>query len=100
MPLLTQISWPEIIAGCLGTSAAVIANVISLVMIGKINERVPESERLSYRAGVGPAERKRFKRLYPESRLVLSRRAWQFGRLVGYGPQGMNRVRPCKWRGR
>jgi hypothetical protein len=39
-------------------------------MIGKINERVLESERISY-FWWGTEVRKRFKELYPESRLTL-----------------------------
>lgn len=41
------ISMPTLIAGCLIASAAVLANMLSFVMIGKINERVLESERIS-----------------------------------------------------
>ena len=67
---LTQISSSVIIAGCLMASAAVLANMISLTMIGKINERVPESERISY-FWWGTEVRKRFKRLYPGNRLVF-----------------------------
>jgi hypothetical protein len=44
--------------------------LISFVMIGKINERVPESERISY-FWWGTEVRKRFKRLYPDSKLTL-----------------------------
>ena len=65
-----QISWPVIIAVCLGTSSAVFANLISFVMIGKVNERVPESERISYLRW-GTEVRRRFKLLYPGNRLVL-----------------------------
>jgi hypothetical protein len=39
------VKWLVIFAG---TSAAVLANMISYIMIGKINERVPESERISF----------------------------------------------------
>lgn len=71
MQLLTEISWPVVVAVCLGASAAVCANMISLVMIGKINEHLPEGERMSYLGGGGWNVRGRFKRLYPESKLVL-----------------------------
>jgi hypothetical protein len=66
MQLITQMSRSVIIAGCLMASAAVLANMISLMMIGKINERVPESERISYFCWG-----KRFKLLYPGNRLVF-----------------------------
>jgi hypothetical protein len=64
------VSWPAITAVCIGATAAVLANMISLVMIGKINERLPENRRISY-LGWGTEVRKRFKQLYPENRLVL-----------------------------
>ena len=44
--------------------------MISFVMIGKINERVPESNRISY-FWWGTEVRKKFKQLYPESKLSL-----------------------------
>ena len=46
------------------------ANMISFMMIGKINERVPESERISY-WWWGTEVRKRFKQLYPGNKLVF-----------------------------
>jgi hypothetical protein len=70
MQLITQISLPVICAGCLMASLAVLANMISFTMIGKINERSPESERISY-FWWGTQVRMRFKQLYPGSRLVL-----------------------------
>jgi hypothetical protein len=70
MQLMTQISWPVIIAGCVGGSAAITANMISLIMIGKINEKLPESERMSY-VGWGTDVRKRFKELYPGNKLTF-----------------------------
>jgi hypothetical protein len=70
MQLAIHISWSVIFAGCLGASAAVLANMISFMMIGKINERLPESERISY-FWWGTEVRKRFKQLYPGNRLVF-----------------------------
>jgi hypothetical protein len=70
MQVITQISLPVIFAGCLFASAAVLANMISFMMIGKINERSPENERISYFRW-GTEVRMRFKQLYPGSRLVL-----------------------------
>lgn len=70
MPLTLRVSWWVIVAGCLGASSAVLANMISLMMIGKINERLPENERISY-FWWGTEVRKRFKQLYPGNRLVL-----------------------------
>jgi hypothetical protein len=65
-----QISLPAMISVCLGTSGAVLANLISFVMIGKINERVPEDQRISY-LWWGTEVRRRFKQLYPGNRLVF-----------------------------
>jgi hypothetical protein len=65
-----QVSLFDIVAGCLFGSAAVFANMIYFVMIGKINERVPENERISY-LWWGTEVRKRFKQLYPANKLVL-----------------------------
>jgi len=72
-----QISWPEVIAGCVFASSAVFANWISFGMIRKINERVPENERISYLyLGLGAGVRKRFKQLYPGNKLVLLLDCW------------------------
>jgi uncharacterized membrane protein len=49
---------------------AIAANMLSFVMIGKINERVPEAERISYLRW-GTEVRKRYKELYPTSKLPL-----------------------------
>ncbi len=46
-------------------SVAVLFNMISFMMIGKINERSPERERISYFRW-GTEVRTRFKQLYPE----------------------------------
>ncbi len=68
--LLVPISSPAIIAGCIGASSAVLANMLSFIMIDKINARVSENERISY-LWWGTEVRKRFKQLYPGNRLVL-----------------------------
>ncbi len=70
MQLIAQISWPVVVACCVFTSAAVLANMISFVMIGKINARSPESERISYVLW-GTEVRRRFKRLFPGNNLVF-----------------------------
>jgi len=67
---MLAISRPVIVAGSLGASAALLANVISFLMIGKINQRVPQGARISY-FWWGTDIRKRFKQLYPGNRLVL-----------------------------
>ena len=59
-----------ILCGLAFGSFAIFANMISYVMIGKINELVPENEKISY-LWWGTEVRKRFKLLYPESKLTL-----------------------------
>ena len=70
MQLMTQISLPVIFAVCLGATAAVLANMISFIMIGKINTLLPERERISY-LWWGTGVRKQFKQLYPGNKLVF-----------------------------
>jgi len=70
MQLTSLFNVRAIIVALLGGSFAIFANMISLVMIGKINERVQESERVSY-FWWGTEVRKKFKGLYPESKLTL-----------------------------
>ena len=70
MQLITQISLPVILAVCFMATAAVLANMISFIMIGKINTLLPESERISY-LWWGTGVRKQFKQLYPGNKLVF-----------------------------
>jgi hypothetical protein len=70
MQLTTLVPLRVIIVACLGGSFAVLANTLSFIMIGKINERVPESERISY-FWWGTEVRRRFKQLYPANRLAF-----------------------------
>lgn len=70
MQLIAQLSWPVIVGACVMASAAALANMISLVMIGKINERLPAGERISYILWSSDV-RKKFKQLYPSNRLVF-----------------------------
>lgn len=70
MQLIDQISWPVILAVGIGTTATVLANMLSFIMIGKINVLLPERERISY-LWWGTGVRKQFKKLYPGNKLVL-----------------------------
>jgi ABC-type lipoprotein release transport system permease subunit len=70
MQLMSVFTVRAIVIALMGGSFAIIANMISFAMIGKINERVPERERISY-FWWGTEVRKRFKKLYPKSRLTL-----------------------------
>jgi len=65
-----MVSWPVIPAVCAGATAAILANTISFVMIGKVNERSPESSKISY-LWWGTDVRIRFKQLYPGNKLVF-----------------------------
>jgi len=69
MPMISHMQWPAIISLCIGTTAAIIANMIDLVLIGMINSRVPEGERVSYAWQRGDV-RNRFKTLYPGNKLI------------------------------
>ncbi len=62
--------WPAIIAVSMGGAAAFSANIISMVMIRKINARLPSGERISYYWWGGEI-RARFKRAFPNDKLVL-----------------------------
>jgi hypothetical protein len=66
----TLIPLQVIIAGCLMGSFAILGNMLYFMMIGKINERAPENERISY-FWWGTEVRKRYKQLHPASKLVL-----------------------------
>jgi hypothetical protein len=70
MQLTTLIPLRVIVIALLGGSFAIFANMLSFIMIGKINERGPENERISY-FWWGTEVRKRYKQLYPASKLAL-----------------------------
>ena len=70
MQLSLSIATSAIVCGLLFGSFAIFANMISVIMIGKINERVAENERISY-FWWGTEVRKRFKSLYPDSKFTL-----------------------------
>jgi hypothetical protein len=70
MQLTTLIPLSVIVIALLGGSFAIFANMLSFIMIGKINERVPENERISY-FWWGTEVRKRYKQFYPASKLAL-----------------------------
>jgi hypothetical protein len=62
-------SFQTLIIGAIGGGFAVMANMLALVMVGQINEIVPEKERISY-WGWGMGIGRKHKRLYPQSKLV------------------------------
>jgi len=67
---MIHISLPVFLVGCFGATAAVLSTMISFIMIGKINEKLPEKERISY-IGSGTNVRHRFKQLYSGNKLVI-----------------------------
>lgn len=71
MQRAVEISWPVIVAGVLGGVSALAANLISFSMIEKLNDRLPEGQRISY-FWWGTNVRKRFRQLYPENNRVLA----------------------------
>ena len=70
MQLTPHFTLRVIVILLLGGSCALFANILSFTMIGRINQRLPESERMSY-FWWGTQVRRRYKKLYPGSRLVL-----------------------------
>jgi hypothetical protein len=59
-----------IVAALLGGTFAIAANILSFLMIGKINEIAPENEQISYLRW-GTEVRKRYKEFFPASKLPL-----------------------------
>jgi hypothetical protein len=70
MQLTTLVPLRVIVIALLFGSFAILANMVSFIMIGKINERVPENERISY-FWWSTEVRKRYKQFYPASKLAL-----------------------------
>jgi len=48
MQLTLPFTVRDIVIALIGGSFAIFSNMLSFIIIGKINERVPESERISY----------------------------------------------------
>ena len=70
MQLISQMSLPVFLVVCLMATAAILGNMISFIMIGKINLVRPENERISY-LWWGIGVRSQFKQLYPGNKLVF-----------------------------
>jgi hypothetical protein len=64
-----HVSIPTLVAIAIGAGLAISGNLLAYVMIGQINQRSAENERLSY-WGWDLRIRKKHRQLYPESRLV------------------------------
>ncbi len=70
-----------LVVGLLGGGFAVIGNMLALVMIGKINQKVPESERVGY-FGWSSGIKKRYRLLYPDSKLIFAVRICEVSMIV------------------
>jgi hypothetical protein len=70
MQLTLSFTLRAIVIVLIGGTFAILANMVSFIMIGKINERVPENERISY-FWWGTEVRKRYKQLYPGGKLTF-----------------------------
>src|SRR5260370_42543547 len=70
MQLMTLFTLRSIVIACLLGSVAVLGNMLAYVIVGQINERAPENERVSYLLW-DLRIRKKHKQLYPGSKLVL-----------------------------
>ncbi len=64
------ISWQLALAGLVLGSIAILLNMLTLVIIGKINESLPERERISYLNWTSKVY-KQYRRIYPRGKLVL-----------------------------
>lgn len=73
----------QLILGAALGSFAIFANYVALIMVGKVNERVPETERISYISWSRDAVR-RYRQLYPNGRLALLFRACEIAMVVGF----------------
>ncbi len=69
MQILNEMSPPVLIAALLLGLTALSANLISYVMIWKINKRVPQNEQISYWWWGSEVQRK-FKQHYPSHKLT------------------------------
>jgi hypothetical protein len=58
-----------LVAVGIGASFAIMGNMLAYVIVGRINERVPESERVSYLKW-DLRIRKKHREIYPDSKLV------------------------------
>jgi hypothetical protein len=83
MQLIGQISWMAIVSACIGATGAILANMISLIMIGKINSCVPDSERISY-IWWGGEVRGRFRKLFPNSNFIFAFDACRVMMIIGF----------------
>jgi hypothetical protein len=59
-----------LIAVAVGASAALLANMLALMIVGQINQALPQTEHMSY-LWYDLRIRKRHRQLYPNSKLVF-----------------------------
>jgi hypothetical protein len=70
MQVIAGFTTKEILFIAIGASFAIFANMIALVIVGQINEKVSPDQKVSY-LGWSSRIRKQHRQLYPESKLVL-----------------------------
>ena len=70
------ISWQLAVVGLVGGSIAILLNMLTLVIIGKINETLPERERISYINWTSTVY-KQYRRIYPRGKLPLIARIFE-----------------------
>jgi hypothetical protein len=77
------ISWQLAVLGLVGGSIAILLNMLTLVIIGKINETLPERERISYLNWTSTVYQQ-YRRIYPRGKLVLLIRIGELAMVVWF----------------
>ena len=80
---LMHIPLKTIVVGLVGGSFAVILNMLALVMIGMINQKVTPEQHVSY-IHWGSGVKKQFRNLYPESNLLVLVRLCEVGLVLSF----------------
>lgn len=82
---MTAIEWKLIVAVVLGTSLAVLEVLLMFAMIGEINRKVPESERIPYFRWSWRRFAKEYRQLYPDGNLTRWYRICGLGTWLVFG---------------
>jgi hypothetical protein len=72
-----------LIIGLVIGSVAIFGNMLALVMVGKVNERLPEPERISYLWWTRYVLKK-YEQLYPDGKLGYLWRACEIAMALGF----------------
>jgi len=73
----------QLTMGLVAGGFAITANMLALIMIGKINEKVEPDQRISYFFW-GSGIKKRFRELYPGSWLLAALRGCELGLVLSF----------------